>query len=227
VPDPRPLDHVVHAVPDLDAAADSYSGIGFTVTPRADHPFGTSNRLIVLENGYIEIVAVTSRERLPATGFGAQVAQALESGGGGITHFVFGSTDPPSEMTELGTDATGEIFTFSRPAPQIDGGIVTARFECVLTHGADDVGAFLCRHLAPEAVWNDHNVRHANSVRRLRRATRPMSVEASEALSRICNSPVDNGLIQAGTVIIGRGPMAITFDLETSPVDIGGVTVGG
>ncbi|NIQ53863.1 MAG: VOC family protein, partial [Gammaproteobacteria bacterium] len=45
----RRIDHLVHAVDDLDAAAAAYEDLGFLVTPRADHPFGTSNRLVILD----------------------------------------------------------------------------------------------------------------------------------------------------------------------------------
>src|SRR5690606_5966790 len=44
---PRPLDHVVVAVPDLDASAGALEGAGFYVTARSDRPFGTSNRLVM------------------------------------------------------------------------------------------------------------------------------------------------------------------------------------
>lgn len=77
----RPIDHVVHAVADLDSAAEDYESMGFMLTPRSDHPFGTSNRLIVLESTYIELVAVTSPELITG-GFAAEVKRVAELGGG-------------------------------------------------------------------------------------------------------------------------------------------------
>lgn len=39
----RGLNHLVLAGRDLDAMQTVYSRLGFTVTPRAQHPFGTGN----------------------------------------------------------------------------------------------------------------------------------------------------------------------------------------
>jgi hypothetical protein len=59
------LDHLGHFVPDLDAAAAVWEKLGFRVTPVSHHqvggkPAGTSNRCVMLEEGYIEILAPTS-----------------------------------------------------------------------------------------------------------------------------------------------------------------------
>ena len=58
------LDHVAHFVPDLAAAGGLAESLGFAVTPESAHraqgaPAGTSNRCIMLERGYIEILAPT------------------------------------------------------------------------------------------------------------------------------------------------------------------------
>jgi hypothetical protein len=58
------LDHVAHFVPDLGAAGALAESLGFVVTDESVHrtdgaPAGTSNRCIMLEEGYIEILAPT------------------------------------------------------------------------------------------------------------------------------------------------------------------------
>jgi len=58
------LDHVAHFVPDLQAAAAALEKLGYVVTPESAHrtqhgPAGTSNRCVMLEAGYIEILAPT------------------------------------------------------------------------------------------------------------------------------------------------------------------------
>ena len=40
------LDHIVHAVHDLDAAAEIYGRLGFLVGTRNIHPWGTHNRIV-------------------------------------------------------------------------------------------------------------------------------------------------------------------------------------
>ena len=56
------LDHLGHFVPDLDAAAAVWEKLGFAVTPVSVHqvsgkPAGTSNRCVMLEEGYLELLA--------------------------------------------------------------------------------------------------------------------------------------------------------------------------
>jgi hypothetical protein len=59
------LDHLGHFVPDLDAAAKVFEDVGMRVTPISVHqvkaaPAGTSNRCVMFEQGYIEILAPTA-----------------------------------------------------------------------------------------------------------------------------------------------------------------------
>ncbi len=58
------LDHVAHFVEDLGAAAKLLESLGFVVTPESAHrdqdgPAGTSNRCVMFEEGYVEILAPT------------------------------------------------------------------------------------------------------------------------------------------------------------------------
>src|SRR5690606_870940 len=86
---PRPLHHVVVAVPDLDASAGALEGAGFYVTARSDHPFGTSNRLVMLQDVYIELVSVTRPDLVPDAGFARFVLEALAAGRAGPILFAF------------------------------------------------------------------------------------------------------------------------------------------
>src|ERR1039457_1637125 len=61
---PHGLDHIVHAVRDLDAAAEVYRRAGFTVGVRNRHPWGTHNRIVQLKNCYIEILEVAEPEKI-------------------------------------------------------------------------------------------------------------------------------------------------------------------
>ena len=49
----RGIDHLVLCVRDLNRARRLYERLGFTVTPRALHPFGTGNHLIQCEGNFI------------------------------------------------------------------------------------------------------------------------------------------------------------------------------
>jgi catechol 2,3-dioxygenase-like lactoylglutathione lyase family enzyme len=52
----RGLDHIVHAVRDLDAAAELYRGLGFTIGARNRHPWGTHNHIIEFAGVFIELL---------------------------------------------------------------------------------------------------------------------------------------------------------------------------
>src|ERR1700742_1570678 len=54
----RRIDHVVVAVHDLDAAGALYERLGFQVSGRNRHPWGTENRLVQFPTSFIEIVTV-------------------------------------------------------------------------------------------------------------------------------------------------------------------------
>ncbi|MCP4630386.1 MAG: VOC family protein [bacterium] len=49
----RGIDHLVLCVNDLDLCAAFYRDLGFTTTPRAQHPWGTDNCLIQLSGSFI------------------------------------------------------------------------------------------------------------------------------------------------------------------------------
>jgi hypothetical protein len=75
------LDHVAHCVPDLDAAAAVFEELGFAVSPLSAHltpagPAGTSNRCVMLEEGYIELLAPRPDRGLRLACFGTPDAAA-------------------------------------------------------------------------------------------------------------------------------------------------------
>ena len=169
----RPLDHLVHAVPDLDRAAGAYQDLGFRVTPRADHPFGTSNRLIILEGTYLELVAVTRPELMPATNgysFARVVQQAVEAGGGAPL-VALRSEDPVADHASLADGGWNPLdpFHFSRLAPHPDGSAGEASFTLVFVpHPSVPLsGGFLCRHHTPQEVWQPGQATHPNGANRV------------------------------------------------------------
>ena len=66
---PRGLDHIVHAVRDLDAAAEIYRGLGFTVGARNRHPWGTHNHIMQLRGFFIELLTLAEPDKLGDDGF--------------------------------------------------------------------------------------------------------------------------------------------------------------
>src|SRR4030081_4157368 len=62
---PRRLDHLVICGHDLAQAALDWQSLGFTLTPTGVHPFGTSNRLAMFANNFLELLAVTNAAAVP------------------------------------------------------------------------------------------------------------------------------------------------------------------
>ncbi len=64
----RGLDHMVHAVRNLDAAADLYRRLGFTVGARNRHPWGTQNHIVQFPGFFIELLGVAEPEQAAGDG---------------------------------------------------------------------------------------------------------------------------------------------------------------
>lgn len=177
------IDHVVLAVADLDGTAATWESAGFVVTPRADHPFGTSNRLVVFDSTYVELVAVTRPILVPGTGFAADVTERLAHSGSGITHLALHTSDARGEA-EL---READVFDFSRPAPLVGGGETQASFSLVVLDDRERPGLFFCQHHTPEAVWTPAHVAHPNGASRITSVElagpRPVTLPVEDAIA--------------------------------------------
>lgn len=163
----RLLDHVVVIVEDLHRAARSFQDLGFVVTPRSDHPFGTSNRLIVLANCYVELVTVTAPAALPDSGFARFAADCLAEGNLGPRIIVIRTHDPEADrrrLQERDID-TSQPLRFGRRARQPDGSEAPVEFVSVFPEmGSDRFSAFFCQHLTPDQVWHPSTLTHPNGA---------------------------------------------------------------
>ena len=54
-----PIDHIVLSLPDLEQARNRFTALGFSVSPVANHEFGTQNAIIAFSNGtFLEPLAI-------------------------------------------------------------------------------------------------------------------------------------------------------------------------
>ncbi|MBL8697095.1 MAG: VOC family protein [Alphaproteobacteria bacterium] len=168
----RGLDHLVLAVRDLDAAAARYQRWGFTLTPRAQHPWGTANRLVQFDGVFLELVEVDRPALIaePAPGdvsFGARARDFLQRREG-FAMLVFESRDARIDYAELLAAglAARPPFDFSRPARLPDGSVVTVGFSLVFLPDPriPDATIFLCQQQAPQHFWKPAYQRHANAT---------------------------------------------------------------
>lgn len=164
------LDHVAHFVPHADAARDALERLGFTLTPfsaqshrtEENGPLvaaGTGNHCIMLQRGYLEILAPTAD-----TPVAAQLRAAIRRYVG--VHLVaFGTATPEADHAR----AAKAGFA---PLPPVDlqreidteQGRKTARFTVVrVPPGTMAEGRIqFCRHHTPGLLWQPRWTSHPN-----------------------------------------------------------------
>ncbi|WP_350334042.1 VOC family protein [Coralliovum pocilloporae] len=170
--DVRGLDHVVLAVQDLDRAAERYEALGFSVTPRGEHPWGTANRLVQLDGFFFEILTA-DRPNLIADGagktfsFGGFNRDVLARYEGG-SMLVVESRDAAKDRSDFETLALDvcEPFGFEREAVGPDGSVRKVAFDLTFVRDAlsPDMMFFTCHNLYPENFWKSDYQTHANGA---------------------------------------------------------------
>jgi len=147
------LDHLAHFVPDLGSAAAVWEKLGFAVTPVSHHevagkPAGTSNRCVMLEDGYLELLAPTMDTP------NAQRVRDRMKLFTGVHLACFGTPDAAAEQRRLAGHGF-EPQPVVRLERKVDDG--HARFNVVyVPPGRMPEGRVqFCEHLTPEYVWRD------------------------------------------------------------------------
>lgn len=170
------IDHLVLAGLDLDAMRDLYGRLGFTLTPRAQHPFGTGNTAIQLHGSYLELLAVTRPEDVvePRPGqfsFSAFNRDYLARHEG-FSMLVLGTADASAEIAGWRNAGlhTYEPFDFSRMAKTADGEERRIGFSLSYTSTPDApwLGHFACQHHAPDYFAQPRYQAHENAAQAIR-----------------------------------------------------------
>ena len=170
---PNGLDHIVHAVRDLDAAAEFYSSMGFTVGARNRHPWGTHNRIVQLRNCYIEILEVAEPEKIAPHGahsfsFGAFNRDFLASQEG-FSMLILNSSSAVDDARSFEAAGIGglKVFDFARDGAKPDGTPVKLAFSLAFARdpASPNVRFAVCQHHFPENFWDPAFQAHANGAR--------------------------------------------------------------
>ena len=152
------LDHLGHFVPDLDAAAAVWEKLGFRVTPVSHHevsgkPAGTSNRCVMLEEGYLELLA-PSKEDATDTPNAQRVRERMKRFVG-LHLACFGTPDAAAEQRRL----AGHGF---EPEPLVHlkrkietGQTVEFRVVYVPPGKMAEGRVQYCEHITPAQVWRE------------------------------------------------------------------------
>jgi glyoxalase-like protein len=169
----RGLDHIVHAVHDLDAAVELYSGLGFQVGACNRHPrsWGTQNHIVQLPGTFIELLAVAD-----ASGIVPHSSQHFSFGafnrdflarGQGLSMLVLEGRGT-ADADEFRAQGIGdfELYEFEREGKRPDGAPVRVAFALAFASdpGAPDIGFFTSQQHYPENFWNPAFQVHPNSA---------------------------------------------------------------
>jgi len=157
------LDHVSHFVGGLDRAAALLERLGFVVTPESaqvtqDGPAGTSNRCVMLQQGYLEFLSPTmdtpnaARMRKSMRRYRGVHLVCFGTPAAADEHqrlAAHGFEPPPLVNLERKVQRGMKVrFSVVRAAPEK---MPEGRIQYV-------------EHLAPQAIWRPENLRHRSGV---------------------------------------------------------------
>jgi Glyoxalase-like domain len=173
------LDHVGWFVPDMEVAARAFEKLGFTLTPFSVHgdrdpatgelkPLGTANRLVMLEEGYLEILALHGGVTNPSVErMKTSMARHV-----GVHLIAMTVAESLSEAKRLEKDgfALNPAINLRRTIEAEDGTQVEVAFTVIRPkEGVHPEGRIqvLTQH-TPEHMWQRRYVKNDNAITALR-----------------------------------------------------------
>ena len=206
---PRRIDHLVICVHDLSRAEQNLRTLGFTLTPTGVHPFGTSNRLAMFGNNFLELLAVTDAAAVPAAAPGrfsfAAHNQNFLATAEGMSMLVWHSADAHADAARFAANGMGAYapFDFGRDAVLPGGGAARVEFSLAFaTNPAmPGIAFFTCqqRH-PPELFWKPDYQRHPNGALRVVEVvmSAPEPAEHRDFLERMTETTAEPGRLTVG-----------------------------
>jgi len=153
----------VHAVRNLDAAAEFYGRAGFYRWGCATAiRGGTHNRVVQLKNCYVELLEVAEPEKIAPHGphsfsFGAFNRDFLAAQQG-FSVLILNSSNAAEDARSFEAAGIGgfEVFDFAREGKNPDGTAVKLAFSLAFAadEASPDVRFAVCQHHFPENFWN-------------------------------------------------------------------------
>jgi catechol 2,3-dioxygenase-like lactoylglutathione lyase family enzyme len=167
----RGLDHVAHAVRDLDAAAELYRRMGFAVGARNRHGWGTHNAIVQLPGFFVELLTLGEPDKLGADAlseFFGRPTQDFLAKHEGLAFLVLESKDATADAKSFQDAHVGisPAVRFDREGKRPDGTAVKVAFSLAFARDAlaPGTGFFVCQQHYPENFWNPKFQIHENGV---------------------------------------------------------------
>src|SRR5690348_7887188 len=167
----RGLDHIVHAVRDLDAAAALYRRLGFTVGARNRHPWGTHNHIIQFPGCFIELLTLAEPDKLGDDGFSRLFGvynRDFIARGEGLSLLILESKDAADDEAAFRAAgiAGSEMMRFEREGTRPNGTTVKVAFSLAFAEDkhAPDIHFAVCQQHYPENFWNPAFQKHTNGA---------------------------------------------------------------
>jgi len=168
---PGGLDHVIHAVRDLEAAAELYRRLGFTVGARNRHAWGTHNHLVQLSGFFIELLTVAEPEKLGTDGLSALFGtfnRIFLKDQEGLSFLILESEDAATDAARFRSAGIGvsDAMRFEREGKRPDGSTAKVGFSLAFARDAKApaTGFAVCQQHSPENFWNPAFQQHANTA---------------------------------------------------------------
>ena len=167
---PRPFDHLVLAVRDLDAAAALYARLGFQVGRRNVHPWGTENHIVQLDGAFLELISTGDRFDAASGGVFARDLSRFLIHGEGAAMLVLRSKDADADATAFAQAGIGQgRFDFGRKGVNAEGKPTDVGFRLAFAASKlmPETGFFVCQQTHPKNFWSKAAQRHPNGAHRL------------------------------------------------------------
>ncbi|MBV9828152.1 MAG: VOC family protein [Alphaproteobacteria bacterium] len=192
------IDHVViDARERMDEAADVFSRLGFTLTPRGHHTLGSMNHLMMFASDYLELLGFND---------GGSARPELAPFPVGLNGLVFQTADADvvyAHASEAGLPIR-PVQSFSRPV-ELDGERHDAKFRTTRLDPAQIAmgRVYFCEHQTPELVWRPDWQAHPNGARTIARVIVATDDPAATGV-------LFDTLFGTGTVVVEGGKASLT-----------------
>jgi catechol 2,3-dioxygenase-like lactoylglutathione lyase family enzyme len=167
---PRPFDHLVLAVRDLDAAAQFYRRLGFQVGARNRHPWGTENHIVQLDGTFLELISTGESFDSASGGPFAHGLSRYLSQREGLAMLVLRSQDAAADAQAFLAAGVGAgRLDFGRKGLDAHGRPTEVAFALAFARSPliDDAEFFVCEQKFPQNFWSKAAQVHPNGARRL------------------------------------------------------------